>query len=160
MLLKNNSATGLDMIVKHTKCFCNVILLALILSLGFIISQPAKAAHLSAPVHYLSIEFDLPTNSLRANSRIDLPAGVSLHLNLSRLNVSQIIVNGQPGEISTEKEDLDIPTSTKDQEIFITYSKEIQPDSTPYSTISEAGIALAEPWYPVADREMLFKLTA
>ena len=148
------------MIVKQTKRFCNVILLTLILSLGLIISQPAKAAHLTAPVHYISMEFDLTANSLRANSRIDLPAGVSLHLNLSRLNVSQIIVNGQLQEISTEKGDLDIPSSTKDQKISTTYSKKIHPDSTPYSTITEAGIALADGWHPVADREMLFKLTA
>ena len=132
----------------------------LLLSLQLIMSQPARAGHLNAPVHHISMEFDLKTNSLKANSRIELPAGTDLQLNLSHLNVSQILVNGQLGEIPQDDYYLAIYGSTEKQEIYITYNKIIPPDSIPYSMIDVTGITLSDHWYPVADREMLFKLTA
>ena len=148
------------MIVKHMELFCYVIFPALLLSIGLIKAQPALADHLSAPVHHISMEFNLGTKTLSANSRIELPAGAGLQLDLSYLNVSQILVNGQPGETSQDTPYLDIHESTEDQEIFITYNREIQPDSDSYSLISATGITLSNHWYPAADREMLFKLTA
>ncbi|MFC1826833.1 ChaN family lipoprotein [Thermodesulfobacteriota bacterium] len=120
----------------------------------------SKAAHLNAPVHHISMEFDLETNSLSANSRIELPAGMSLQLDLSHLDVSRILVNGQPGEATQVGEYLDIHESTNDQELLITYNKKIPPGLAQYSLISETGITLSDHWYPVADREVLFKLTA
>jgi aminopeptidase N len=150
----------MNMIVKHMELFCYVIFPALLLSIGLIKAQPAQADHLSAPVHHISMEFNLETKTLSANSRIELPAGAGLRLDLSYLNVSQILVNGQPGETSQDTPYLDIQESTEDQEIFITYNREIQPDSGSYSLISATGITLSDHWYPAADREMLFKLTA
>jgi uncharacterized iron-regulated protein len=150
----------MDMTVKHTKAYFYTILLVLLLSIVFSKTKPVEAADLTAPVHYITMEFDLQSNSLKANSRIDLPAEVSLHLAYSHLNVSQIIINGQLAETDQANNYLDIPASPQDQEILITYSKEIQPDSSPYNMISESGITLIDSWYPVADHEMLFKLTA
>jgi len=150
----------MDMTVKHTKRFCHIILLALLLVLGLLCSKAALADHLTAPVHYISMEFELASNSLRANSRIDLPAGVSLHLDLASLQVSQIMINGRPADVNLANPYLDIPASLKEQQILITYSKEIASGSSPYNLISEAGITLIDSWYPLADHEMFFKLTA
>jgi aminopeptidase N len=106
------------------------------------------------------MEFDLESNSLTANSRIELPAGLNIHLSMSHLNVSQIIINGQPAEAGQGNDGLDIPSSSRTQEILLSYSKEIPPDSSPGNMISLSGVTLIDSWYPVADHEMLFKLTA
>jgi aminopeptidase N len=148
------------MVVKYSEILIHTILLALIFSMQLFQSQPVTAAHLTTPEHYISIEFDLQSSSLSANSRVELPAGLPLTLNLSNLNVSRIIVNGQAAEIVLGSVYLEIPASSKDQEIQITYSREIPPGSTSYSMISESGIALSGNWYPESDHEMLFKLTA
>ncbi|KPJ99864.1 MAG: hypothetical protein AMJ60_03540 [Desulfobacterales bacterium SG8_35] len=148
------------MTVKHTQPFYYVIFVLLFLNTGFNAPLAAEAGHLTAPAHYISMEFDLQTHSLKANSRIDLPAGVSLQISLASLNVSRIIINGQAAETAPGNNYLNIPESPKNQEILITYSKEIQPDTSPYNMISESGITLIDSWYPVADHEMFFKLTA
>jgi uncharacterized iron-regulated protein len=148
------------MTVKNTTKITALFFFILLSSLQLFLSQSARADHLSTPVHHISMEFDLETNSYSANSRIELPAGVSLQLNLSGLNVSQILVNGQPGEIPPENYYLDIHESSKEQEILITYNSKIQPDSASYTMISKTGISLSGPWHPVADHEMIFKLTA
>jgi uncharacterized iron-regulated protein len=148
------------MTAKYSEILMPAILLALICSIQVLRSQSAEAAHLTTPAHYISIEFDLPSNSLSANSRIELPAGLPLAVDLSHLNVSRIIVNGQPAATGRNTSSLDIPASSRDQEILVTYSREIPPGSTLYSMISESGIALAGNWYPETDHEMLFKLTA
>ena len=145
---------------KNTQISTVLFFFILLLSLQLFLSQPARADHLSAPVHHISMEFDLETNSYSANSRIELPAGVGLQLNLSGLNVSRILVNGQPTETTPESYYLDIHESSKEQEILITYNSEILPDSASYNMISKTGIALSGQWHPVADREMIFKLTA
>jgi len=145
--------------VKHTIGFCKAILLTLILCLGFVNSGFAVAPTLSAPIHYISMEFDLQSGSLRSNSRIELPAGMDLQLDLSYLHIFEIIVNGLQHEFEGI-EKLTIPSSTKDQEILITYGKKVLPDATRYNIISESGITLTDNWYPIADREMFFKLTA
>ncbi|MGB6971767.1 MAG: ChaN family lipoprotein [Desulfobulbales bacterium] len=146
--------------VKHMHRFCYVILLAHFLNIGFSTPLPAEAGLLTAPVHYISMEFDLQSNSLTATSRIELPAGLNLHLSMSHLNVSRIIINGQPAEAGPGNDALDIPSSSSEQEIVLTYSKEIPPDSSTGNMISQAGITLIGNWYPVADHDMLFKLTA
>jgi len=148
------------MTVKHTVIITALFIFMLLLSMQLFLSQPARADHLSAPVQHISMDFDLETNSLRANSRIELPAGVNIQLSFSGLTVSRILVNGQPGEITPESYTLDIPESSKEQEILITYSSENQTDSASYNLISKTGIALSGNWHPVADREMIFKLTA
>ncbi len=148
------------MILKHTGTFSFLVFFMLLLNLQLVISQPARAGHFSVPVHNISMEFDLETNSFKANSRIELPAGLGLELDLSHLNVSQIAVNGQLGEIPLDGYYLDIHESTEDQEIFIAYGLKSPPDSAPYSLISETGITLSGNWHPIADREMIFKLTA
>ena len=147
------------MTVKYAKIFFYTILPLLVLTIG-LMTLPAQAGHLNAPVHNISLEFDLETNSLSANSRIELPAGVGLQVDLSHLNVSRILVNGQPVEAAQHGHYLDIDESTQDQEILITYHKNILPGSVQYSMISKEGITLSDQWYPVADREVLFKLTA
>jgi uncharacterized iron-regulated protein len=155
-----NSATGLDMTAKHTKFLCSAILLILFFNIVLFKAQTNAASHSTAPVHYISMEFNLEANTLKATSRIDLPAGVNLHLELSHLNVSQISINGQPAELGQDNKDLDIPSSPRDQKILLTYSKTVKPGSSGYNLISEAGITLIDSWYPVADQEMFFKLTA
>ncbi len=146
--------------VKHMQLFCYVILMAHFLIIGLSNPLPAEAGHSTAPVHYISMEFDLQSNSLTANSRIELPAGLNLHLSMSHLNVYQIIINGQPAEADQGNDDLDIPSSSREQEILLSYSKEIPPDSSPGNIISPSGITLIDSWHPVADHEMFFKLTA
>ncbi len=155
-----NSLTGLDMTVKHTIRFCYAILLILSITMSFFKTRPAEAGHLTAPVHNISMEFDLQSGNLTANSRIEVPAGVSLHLDLTPLNVSRIIINGQPAKLNDDSNYLDLPAAPKDQEILLSYSKEILPGSSPYNMISDTGITLIDSWYPVADHEMFFKLTA
>lgn len=137
-----------------------IIFTMLHFSLFTLSAATARADHLDAPTHHISMEFDLATSSLKANSRIEVPAGTPLHLDLSNLNIIQVIVNGHQQETAPDSHYLDIPALTLDQEIIIAYSTEIAPGTTAYSMISETGITLSDQWYPVADREMLFKLTA
>jgi len=148
------------MTVKHARGFCYVILVTLFFNLVFFKVLPAEAGDLTAPVQYLSMEFDLQTNSLWANSRIELPAGVSLHLDLATLDVSRIMINGQAPETTQDSRYLDIPASAAEQEILLSYSKTIAPGSSPDNMISASGITLLDRWYPLADHEMFFKLTA
>ena len=150
----------MDMTVKHTQRFCYVILGVLLVNTVLLNTRHAAADHLNAPSHYISMEFDLQSKSLRANSRIELPAGLSLHLDLSSLTVSRLIINGQPADSDQNSNYLDMPSSPKDQEILITYSKEILPGSSRHNIINETGITLIDRWYPLADHEMFFKLTA
>ena len=149
------------MSVKYAQRFHHVTFASLLISMILLLPWSAGAGPLTAPVHYISMEFALQSSMLRANSRIELPAGVSLRLDLSSLNVSQVIINGQPAEFpETGNTYLDIQSSPKDQEILISYSKEITPGSSPSNMISETGITLLDRWYPVADHEMFFRLTA
>ena len=145
---------------KFSELFFYVILGLLPLQIGVNTSLAAEAGLLTVPEHNISIEFDLQSNVLMANSRIILPAGLSLHLDLSSLNVSQVILNGQQAEPAPDTTYLDIPASQKEQEILISYRKEIQPGSSPYNMISGAGITLIDSWFPVADHDMFFRLTA
>jgi aminopeptidase N len=145
--------------IKLFNPYCYAILLLLLTGL-FCRPWSAAAGQLTVPVHHISMEFSLLGNSLRANSRIELPAGTPLHLDFSGLDVYRITVNGGPATAGPENGYLDIPVSTKDQEILLTYGKEIKPGSSPYNMISEKGITLIDSWYPAADQEMLFKLTA
>jgi len=148
------------MAVKYTELFYYAILLVLFSSLILCKTHPVHAGHFAAPEHHISMEFDLQTGSLQANSRIELPAGLALHLDFSRLNVSQVIINGQPADPDQTQAYLDISPSPTEQEILTTYSLEIQPGYSPYNLVGETGITLIDGWYPTADREMLFKLTA
>ena len=148
------------MTVKYSKIFCYTILPLLLLTAGFSMPLKSQAGHFNAPVHHISMEFDIETNSLSANSRIELPAGMSLQLGLSHLNISRIIVNGQLGEAAQDGDFLDIHQSSEDQEIIITYNKIIPPGPAQNNLINETGITLLDHWFPVADREVLFKLTA
>ncbi len=150
----------MDMTVKHTTLIIYTIFLGMVLNMLVFAPPPAKAAQPTMPVHNISMEFDLQTNSLKANSRIELPANVNLELDYSHLAVSRITVNGQQVEITPGSAALNLPASSRDREILLTYTKEIRPGTSPYNMISENGITLIDSWYPVADREMLFKLTA
>ena len=151
----------MTMFGKYSKFLMhNAVLFAFICTIVSLRLQPAEAAHLTTPVHYISVEFDLQSNRLSANSRIELPAGLPLTLYLAHLNVSRIIINGQAADSVRDSGSLEIPATTLDQEIHITYSMEIPPDSISYNMISESGIALSGSWHPVSEHEMLFKLTA
>ena len=108
---------------------------------------PAGAGHMTAPTHYISMEFDLEAHSLRANSRIELPAGLTLRLDLASLNVSQILVNGQPAETPAGKTFLDVPASDREQEILVSYSRKTGPGPDGYNLISGTGVVLVDNWF-------------
>ena len=149
------------MITKYSEIIAHLSILFFFLCLQlFSLLQPAAAAQLPTPVHHISIEFNLQSNSFKADSRIELPAGRSIALDISHLNVSRILINGQPADIDEGNGQLAIPESSSDQEVLITYSMVFPPGIAPYSMISESGIALTGKWYPETDHEMLFKLTA
>ena len=147
------------MTILHTKLVCYALSALLLLHLAVLQPQQATAGDLTVPVHYISLAFDLQASTLQANSRIILPADVDLHLDLAGLDVSRVVINGQDAAIG-ENYTLDIPTAAREQEILLSYSKRVPPGSSPYDLISETGITLISRWYPEADREMLFKLTA
>jgi len=148
------------MTIKNIKPYCCTFFLLLLLVLVFFKPLAANAAHQTIPEHYLSMEFDLQTGSLRANSRITVPPGVDLHLDLTYLEVSQIIVNGQEVQLESGKSFLDIQRAAGAQEVLLTYNKQISQSSSPYNIIGESGITLIDKWHPHADKEMLYKLTA
>ncbi|MDX1775729.1 MAG: ChaN family lipoprotein [Desulfobulbales bacterium] len=148
------------MVELPKKLHCFTIVIIVLLSALFLKTESVAAKNLTAPTHSISLEFELQSNSLQASSRIDLPAGLSLYLDYSHLNVSRIHINGQQRDTDAADNYLEIPSSPEGQEILITYSKEIGPDSSPYNLISQAGITLVDSWYPVANTEMFFELTA
>ena len=148
------------MTLKHTVMLSFLFMLALLLNLQLVMPRSTIGAQLTVPVHHITMEFNLQDNILWANSRIELPADVNLHLDLSHLSVSKILVNGQLQEAIENRGYLDIPPSSEKQEVLVTYGKKSPPGATPYNLISEAGITLSDHWHPVADQEMLFKLTA
>jgi uncharacterized iron-regulated protein len=155
-----NFAIGMTMTKQDTKLFCCAVLLILLLNLVFLKPQAVEAAHPTIADHYISVEFDLQTGSLKANSRITLPAGVNLHLDFSHLDVSWIVINGQEIEATQDKNYLNIQSAASQQEILLAYSKKIPQGSSPHNIISQSGITLIDSWYPHADQEMLYKLTA
>ena len=117
--------------VKHLQLFFYIILVTHFFNMGLSKPLSAEAGHLNAPVHNISMEFNLQSNSLRANSRIELPAGINLHLNVSNLNVIQTTLNGQPLELPEGNTFIEIPSSPNEQEILLSYDKEIPPGSSP-----------------------------
>ncbi len=127
----------------------------------FITGSPSSVkADNAMPTHNISMRFDLQNHQLIATSRIELPAGMSINLSLGHLYISQTKINGQVVE-TEEQETKNLPFSAADQdrEIIIIYSQVFEPGSAPYDLISDAGITLTGNWYPIADHEMLFKLT-
>jgi len=150
----------MDMIVNYTKVFCYTILPLLLLFTSFSGMVSAMADQPAVPVHNITMEFDLKTNSMRAVSRIELPAGMALGLDLSGLDVTQILINGIPAEMSPEKSLTVIPEADAAQEINITYSKTVPPGAPLYDIISDSGITLTSQWHPQANHEMIFNLTA
>jgi len=150
----------MDMTVNYAKVFCYTILPLLLLFPGFSWVVPAMADQSAVPIHNITLEFDLKTNSLKAVSRIELPAGMALELDLSGLDVTRILVNGISGEIQPENPLFVIHEADAAQEINITYSKTVPPDTALYNIISDSGITLTGQWFPQADHEMIFNLTA
>jgi len=143
------------------KCMFSTFLTVFLLS-SFIFSFPAWVigSDEAMPTHNISVRFDLQNHQLIATSRIELPAGMSINLTLDHLYISQTKINGQV--VETEEQDMKnllFSAADQDQEIIITYSQVFEPGSAPYDLISDSGITLTGNWYPIADREMLFKLT-
>ena len=146
----------------HRNCLpIAVIIIFLLGSIIFISPSPVKAAEGTIPVHNISIQFDLQNHQFIASSRIELPAGMNINLSLAHIHISQASINGQP--VSKEilaADNLQLPAAEESQEILITYYNVFEPGTAPYNLISDSGITLTDYWYPVADREMLYKLTA
>jgi uncharacterized iron-regulated protein len=138
-----------------------VIIIFLLGSIIFIPPSPVKADDGIIPVHNISIQFDLQGHRFIASSRIELPAGMDITFSLAHIHISKATINGQP--VSKEilaVDNLQIPAAEESQEIQITYYNVFEPGTAPYNLISDSGITLTDYWYPVADRELLFKLTA
>lgn len=148
------------MTILNSKPLRVVFLLVLATTAGWDNLKPAAAYSQNIPEHYISMEFNFQDGSYTANSRIVLPAGLSLHLEFSSLEISRLILNGQQVAWDTAKGGLEIFPSDLNQEILLTYSKKIPAGSSPHNQINESGITLINNWHPQADREMLYKLTA
>jgi uncharacterized iron-regulated protein len=147
-------------IMRKTQLFLSVLFLSIIGSFMYFSPASVSAEGNDIPAHNISIRFDLQNHQLIATSRIELPAGMSINLSLDHLYISQTKVNGQVVETDQqEAKSLLFPAADQDQEIIITYSRVFEPGMAPYDLISESGITLTGNWYPIADREMLFKLT-
>ena len=146
----------------YKRCLFSIFSSVFLLS-SLILALPAWVigSDQAVPVHNISMRFDLQEHQLIATSRIELPAGMSINLFLDHLYISQIKITGQPVEAEPQDtKSLKLSAADQDREISITYSQVFEPGMAPYDLISDAGITLTGNWYPIADREMLFKLTA
>jgi uncharacterized iron-regulated protein len=148
------------MTVNRKSILSNIIVPVLLLCLFASKAHPEEATGDTDVTHSISIEFNLQKNSFQGRSRIRLPAGSKLGLELSGLDVSSITVNGRAQEHASTINHLYVSRSTEDQEVELVYGREITPGSASNNLITEKGITLIENWYPTSDQEMLFKLTA
>jgi len=148
------------MTVFNLKLLFYPLLFIVLATIGSVRLQPAEAAQQTIPEHYISIKFDLKAESFEANSRIVVPAGVGLQLDFSYLNISRLVINGQEVTPIPAENYLNISQAANEQEILLSYSKKTPLNSSPYNIISNSGITLINDWFPVSDREMIFKLTA
>ena len=148
------------MTVKYITRICYTFLPLLLLTMNLAAPIPVMADEPGIPAHNIAVEFDLEAHALRGVSRIELPTGTSLQLDLAGLEVSGIMINGQPAEVPPDNTYIVIDASAVTQEITINYTKAIPAGGTAYDLVSTGGITLTGHWYPLTDREMLFNLTA
>jgi uncharacterized iron-regulated protein len=143
------------------KCFpCTFLTIFLLISFICVLPALATVNKESQPVHNISMRFNLQNHQMIATSRIELPAGLSISLSLGHLYISQIKIDGQELKAAQQKtKSLLFSATEQDMEILITYSQVFEPGMAPFDLISDSGITLTGNWYPIADREVLFKLT-
>jgi len=153
-----NSKQGYKMITQIPDQINQLFQISIITLIMLALSLPALAAERPFPVHNLSIAFDLENHQLRGSSNIELPAGESIELQLGFLSITSVKINGKMPEFDLDRGLLAIPSSPETQKIEISFAKSYPPDGFE-SLIDTDGIVLADIWHPLANREMVFKLT-
>jgi uncharacterized iron-regulated protein len=121
---------------------------------------PAQAANHLAPEHNLSIRFDLINHTVAGESHILLPADQELNLYVGGMNVQKVLLNGTELTLNPAEDRLLVPAHSSTQKIVIFFNDTWPTSSASFNAIDEKGISLTDIWHPVADREMIFKLTA
>ncbi len=111
------------------------------------------------PEHNISISFDLRNQTLKGTSQIELPAEVEITISLDMVSVKAISLNGNTLSIP-ENNLLNIPSSSSEQRIIISFENIYPAGSAHFNAINEDGITLTDIWHPLADKDMIFKLTA
>ena len=121
-------------------------------------ARPKASAH-----HTVAISFDLDQALVIGTSKIDLPAGRSLHLDCGQLTITGATLEQQghtPARIRPTKNDFVIAPCPVPQTLFISWTLAAVNPQISGNLISEKGITLAGFWHPMAEQDMLFELSA
>jgi len=121
---------------------------------------PAQAASHLDPEHNLSISFDLNNHTVSGGSHIMLPADQGLELYIGRVGVRAASLNDEELVLNPAEDRLQISPQPNTQKIVISFENTWPASHGSLNAIGEDGIALSDIWHPVADREMIFTLTA
>nr|MDA8165302.1 hypothetical protein [Desulfobacteraceae bacterium] len=128
--------------------FCLLVLLMLF-------APAVRAAEAGPPVQKLAISFDVERGLLRGTARIDLPPGPAAGIELGRLQVDRVTVNGQPAPAPSGEGALQVPAAEGPRQVTIGYR--LQTGDRGENLISPAGISLTGFWHPLLGTETLFE---
>ena len=123
----------------------------------------ALRAETTPPLQQITLSFDLDQARLQGTSSITLPPDMDLRLYLEGLEEVQIHVSpaDDAGLTTLDNEQtLVLATAPHERNISITWQLTDPSGTMSGNLISTRGITLAGHWHPVADRDMLFSLTA
>lgn len=120
-------------------------------------------AETALPRQDISISFDLNRSIMEGNSVITLPPDMALQLYFGSLeNVELTLGQGSEQQIiRPEKKSITVSALANEQ--TITLSWQLSTSGNVYASgnlISDKGITLTGLWHPIADRDILFSLTA
>ncbi|MBU1231564.1 MAG: ChaN family lipoprotein [Proteobacteria bacterium] len=115
------------------------------------------------PRYHLDLSFQPEQHQLQAKASIALPPGEEWRLYTGGLDIQEVTVQEEgrpPFSLPLPQGDsLHMYAARNSQQITITYSLQIPPDSGE-NLISPDGIVLTSNWHPQPDRNMLFSLSA
>jgi len=147
-----------------------VLSLLALLSTGAVPAQATANRHAEINKiarHTIGVSFDLDQALLSGTSKIELPAGRSLHLDCGPLTITGAVLeqkNHTPVQIRPEKNAkknvIVIGARPLSQVLRLSWTLHA---TNPYASgnlISSKGITLAGFWHPVAEQDMLFELSA
>ncbi len=121
-------------------------------------ASPKASAH-----HTVAISFDLAQALVTGTSKIDLPAGRSLHLDCGPLTITGATLEQQghtPIRIRPQKNGFVIAAGPAPQTLLVSWTLAAVNPPVSGNLIGKNGITLAGFWHPVADQDMLFELFA
>jgi len=112
--------------------------------------------------HEISLTFDVTQHQVRGSSRITLPAGSGIRLELGPLALSTAALQyaGQEHQLSSLPGGHQLVVEARPEAQVLHMSWSLSANGDDDNLIDASGITLAGFWHPLPDRDMRYRLTA